>query len=95
MNVNAKPASIYFSAYPLKAVEKAAESASEIVPPSPFLRAVLSGKTKAIARIRVFPMINPYQEKHARPVANAQSSMDVDKALSRVIGKEVYRRKSS
>lgn len=69
MKGNAKPASIYFSAYPLKAIEQAAASSIE-APQSPFLRAIHSGKTKAKLRTNVFPMINPYQERHAQPQVN-------------------------
>ena len=50
-----KQSSLYFSAYPLKAIK---ESSSE---QSPFLKAILSGKTRTLSRIRVSPMLNPYK----------------------------------
>lgn len=56
----AKP-SFYFSAYPLKAIKESA--ATEKQPQSPYLRALLSGKTKSGKRARVFPMINPYNDR--------------------------------
>ena len=59
----AKP-SFYFSAYPLKVI-KDASAAKE--PGSPYLRALLSGKTKSGQRARVLPMINPYN-KQSTPV---------------------------
>ena len=52
---NNKP-SLYFSAYPLKAINQ--QSSSE---QSPYLKAVLSGKTRTLSRVRVAPMINPYK----------------------------------
>jgi len=56
----------FFSAYPLKEfVEKSTE-----VPASnhsPYLKAILSGKTRTLSRVRVFPMINPYK-KSSTPV---------------------------
>ena len=56
----AKP-SFYFSAYPLKAIKE--PSSSDKQPDSPFLKALLSGKTKTSSRVRVrvFPMKNPYE----------------------------------
>jgi hypothetical protein len=54
----AKP-SLYFSAYPLKAIKE--PSLSDKQPDSPFLKALLSGKTKTSSRVRVFPMKNPYE----------------------------------
>ena len=35
---------------------------------TPYLRSVLSGKTKASSRIKVLPMVNPYPEKQALPM---------------------------
>jgi len=52
-----KQSSLYFSAYPLKVIK---ESSSE---QSPFLKAILSGKTRSMSRIRVTPMQNPYTQK--------------------------------
>jgi hypothetical protein len=56
----AKP-SFYFSAYPLKAIKEI--SAAEKQPRSPYLRALLTGKAKTGNKARVFPMINPYNER--------------------------------
>ena len=52
-----KQSPLYFSAYPLKVIK---ESSSE---QSPYLKAVLSGKTRTMSRIRVTPMQNPYSKK--------------------------------
>ena len=51
--------SLYFSAYPLKALEQAAAKSVENVQ-SPYLRSLLSGKTKTLTRLRISPMANPY-----------------------------------
>jgi hypothetical protein len=53
--------SLYFSAYPLKAIKE--PSSSDKQTDSPFLKALLSGKTKTSSRVRVFPMINPYKDQ--------------------------------
>ena len=57
MKSNAK-SSLYFSAYPLKAI-KTPSAAAAIG--SPYLRSVLAGngKTKS-SKMRIFPMANPY-----------------------------------
>ncbi len=71
--------SFYFSAYPLKAInDPSASSASQ---QTPYLRAVLSGKTKASSKIRVFPMVNPYtktkvQHKPVKPARQVDASGD-------------------
>lgn len=52
---NSKPA-LYFSAYPLKAIKESKTSEQ-----SPFLKAILSGKTRTLSRVRVSPMLNPYK----------------------------------
>ena len=57
----------YFSAYPLKAILPSTGS-SNSQQQTPYLRSVLSGKTKANSRIRVLPMVNPYLEKQALPM---------------------------
>lgn len=54
--------SLYFSAYPLKAI---LESTSE--EKSSFLKALLTGKTRSLSRIRVSPMLNPYKKDAAKP----------------------------
>jgi hypothetical protein len=39
---------------------------------SPFLRAILSGKTRAVvSRVRVFPLINPYRKTDAAKWINS------------------------
>jgi hypothetical protein len=60
MKGNAKP-SLYFSAYPLKAVEAASKQKTG----SPYLRAILTAKPKQqVTRARVFPMVNPYKNPY-------------------------------
>lgn len=64
MKSNAKTP-LYFSAYPLKAITET-QSAGSSSTQTPYLRSVLSGKTKTSSRVRVFPMANPYPEKMMR-----------------------------
>jgi hypothetical protein len=45
--------SFYFSAYPLKALTNEA-SAKPSSNQSPYLKAILSGKTRTLSRVRVF-----------------------------------------
>ena len=52
--------SFYFSAYPLKVIK---ETSPEKEPGSPYLKALLSGKTKTSRRARVLPMISPYNNQ--------------------------------
>ncbi len=52
--------SLYFSAYPLKALNQES-SVKPSEGQSPYLKAILSGKTRTMSRVRVFPMINPYR----------------------------------
>jgi hypothetical protein len=52
--------SFYFSAYPLKAIK---EPSSGNETSSPYLKTLLTGKTKTRSRPRVFPMINPYNNQ--------------------------------
>ena len=54
---------LYFSAYPLKAIKESSSSEQ-----SPFLKAILSGKTRTMSRVRVSPMLNPYKTS-VRPSA--------------------------
>ncbi|MBS1621695.1 MAG: hypothetical protein JST10_13720 [Bacteroidetes bacterium] len=61
MKINGHSA-LYFSAYPLKAILQSSTGEEE---KSPFLKALLSGKTKALGRIRVSPMMNPYKKNEA------------------------------
>lgn len=55
--------SFYFSAYPLKAIKTSAPAEPT---GSPYLKALLSGKTKTAAapRARVFAMTNPYSRPY-------------------------------
>jgi hypothetical protein len=52
-----KQPSFYFSAYPLKAIHSSSSPADQ----SPYLKAVLNGKTRSFSRVRVLPMLNPYK----------------------------------
>ncbi|MBC7948308.1 MAG: hypothetical protein H7Y42_10545 [Chitinophagaceae bacterium] len=61
MKNNAK-SSLYFSAYPLKAIK--APEVSE--PENPYLQSLLSGKKKTAGRLRVMPMANPYNTPFKR-----------------------------
>jgi len=54
--------SLYFSAYPLKALNPEASAKPSSDQSSPYLKAVLSGKTRTTSRVRVLPMINPYKQ---------------------------------
>lgn len=59
MKNNIKP-SFYYSAYPLKAIEKAVSEAKN-GDPSPRLKALLSNDSKTPSRIRIHPMVNAYK----------------------------------
>jgi hypothetical protein len=60
---------IYFSAYSLKNAEQKADNSNEpSKKSSPYLRALLAGRSRTSSKVRVFPMINPYREQDARPV---------------------------
>ena len=60
--MKSKPRSpFYFSAYPLKAISNEV-SPTPSTNQSPYLKAILSGKTRTLSRVRVFPMINPYRK---------------------------------
>lgn len=59
MKNNIKP-SFYYSAYPLKAIEKAVTDAKN-GEPSPKLKALLSNEPKTPSRIRIHPMVNAYK----------------------------------
>jgi len=72
--------SLYFSAYPLKAVNQEA-SAKPSSGQSPYLKAVLSGKTRSMSRVRVFPMINPYKQS-ALSAPKAAGKLPNDIALT-------------
>ena len=66
MKSNAK-SSLYFSAYPLKAIKSPTMASS--APESPYLRSVLTGNIKTNSKIRVFPMVNPYP----KPITSAST----------------------
>ena len=69
-------ASLYFSAYPLKAIqvsESKADTAS-----SPYLKAILCGKTKTLSRVRVMPMANPYSDKRLLTVRTSILPNDIE-----------------
>ncbi len=59
-----KSPTLYFSAYPLKAITEET-SAKPTQHQSPYLKAILSGKTRNLSRVRVFPMANPYPKVSA------------------------------
>ena len=63
MKSNARK-SVYFSAYPLKNVER--EVSKNTNGQSPYLKAILSGKTRTLSRVRVMPMVNPYAKTPAK-----------------------------
>lgn len=70
-------ASLYFSAYPLKAISESLQTASE---QSPFLKALLTGKSRTLSRVRVAPMVNPYpkDEKQAKAKTEKEKKNDVE-----------------
>ncbi len=70
--------SFYFSAYPLKVIN---EAAAEKEPGSPYLKALLSGKTKIARGARVFPMVNPYNKQY-RPAPLATDKLPKDIELT-------------
>jgi hypothetical protein len=78
MKSSAKP-TLYFSAYPLKAIKDPSSANKE--PGSPYLKALLSGKTKNGNRARVLPMINPYT-KQSRPAPVDSNKLPKDIELT-------------
>lgn len=69
MKENAKP-SVYFSAYPLKAVGSNEKEKTS----SPYLRAILSAKPRPKPnRAQVFPMINPYRNPYGEDLSPVTS----------------------
>lgn len=60
-------APLYFSAYPLKAVEPQTANTPK-QHQSPYLRSLLAGNKKSAGQLHVYPMANPYRD-HAEPVA--------------------------
>ena len=68
--------SFYFSAYPLKVIK---ESLPDKQPGSPYLKALLSGKTKTSSKARVLPMINPYNNQYMpAPFQTAKLPKDIE-----------------
>lgn len=65
----AKTSTTYYSAYPLKAVEKPVPASSDLSQQSPYLQALLAGQRKTNTELRVYPMRNPYQEP-AKPLTS-------------------------
>jgi hypothetical protein len=72
--------SLYFSAYPLKAIKEPSPSTGT---GSPYLRSVLAGtgNIKTSSRVRVFPMANPYKQpisvtKPVNPAKDVEASGD-------------------
>ena len=70
--------SFYFSAYPLKVIK---EAAADKEPGSPYLKALLSGRTKTSKRAKVLPMINPYT-KQFRPAPLEADKLPKDMELT-------------
>jgi len=79
MKSNSQP-SLYFSAYPLKALNQET-SAKPSNSHSPFLKAILSGKTRTMSRVRVLPMVNPYRQTTA-PGTTKESKLPKDIELT-------------
>jgi hypothetical protein len=68
----------YFSAYPLKALEKATSSSRQSET-SPYLKALLSDTSKqSSVPLRVLPMKNPYMEKMDPAPIRTRLKMNVD-----------------
>ena len=61
MKLENKP-SHYFSAYRLKTLEAAIEESNGGEQASPYLKSLLNSKAKAMSRIRISTMVNPYTE---------------------------------
>jgi hypothetical protein len=77
MKSNAKP-SLYFSAYPLKVIK---DPSADNKPDSPYLKALLSGKSKSGSRTRVFPMMHPYKGT-PNPVSSEADKLPTDIELT-------------
>jgi hypothetical protein len=66
---------LYFSAYPLKATNQQPSADQQ----SPFLKAILTGKTRTLTRVRVSPMVNPYRgAPKPAPVKNEKLPKDIE-----------------
>lgn len=80
MKGDPKP-SFYYSAYRLKTLEQAASSSNETTR-SPYLKALLSGKTKTTSRrVRIFPLADPYKKRHKNIPDKQASQVPEDIAL--------------
>lgn len=79
MKSTAKP-SLYFSAYPLKAIKEL--SATNKQPESPYLKALLTGKSKPSSqprKARVLSMNNPYKSQfNPAPVKADKLPKDIE-----------------
>lgn len=76
MKNNIKP-SFYYSAYPLKAIEKAVTDAKN-GEPSPKLKALLSNESKTPSRIRIHPMVNAYKSMIKALTPRLKKAKDVE-----------------
>lgn len=74
---SAAQSTLYFSAYPLKAITGSTSSSDN---ESPYLKAVLAGNkaTSRASRIRVYPMANPYPKISAVPLPRVAPAKEVD-----------------
>ncbi len=72
--INSSP---YFSAYPLKVMTNE-PSAIPSTNQSPYLKAILSGRTRTLSRVRVFPMINPYRKTSTVTPENSKLPKDIE-----------------
>ncbi len=75
MKNNLKP-SFYYSAYPLKALEQAADSDKN--QQSSHLKALLSEKSKTKKSIRIFAMANPYKSKLSNLYRRLRKAKDIE-----------------
>ena len=79
MKSNVKP-SLYFSAYPLKALMQDAPSKTNLSQ-SLYLKSIHSGKIRTMSRIRIFAMMNPYRQA-VKPVILNVSKLPEDIELT-------------
>jgi hypothetical protein len=79
MKSNAQPP-LYFSAYPLKTLNQETSAKSQ-TGQSPFLRSILSGKTRTLNSVRVLPMVNPYPQTQ-QPFIAKESKLPNDIELT-------------
>ena len=79
MKSNVKP-SLYFSAYPLKALMQDAPTKSNLSQSS-YLKSIHSGKIRTMSRIRIFAMMNPYRQA-VKPVILNVSKLPEDIELT-------------